>query len=157
MSMHDELIKIIKKDHEELKEIFGKLEKASSKSQREKLVSDLYMEIEPHLEAEEKSLYPELQKHKEAKDSALEAVEEHHVARLVLQEMIDTPANDDRFLAKVIVLKTLVLHHMQEEEGKIFQMFKKTVTDNKVQQVLDSFNKAKAQRKEALEEEAEMA
>jgi hemerythrin superfamily protein len=154
---HDELIKIIKKDHEELKEIFGKLEKASNKSQREKLVGQLFQEIEPHMEGEEKALYPELQKHKEAKESALEGVEEHHVAKMVLQELLDTPASDDRFLAKAIVLKTLVLHHIQEEEDKIFKLYKKTVSDNKAQQVLDNFNKAKTQRKEALEKEPAMA
>jgi hemerythrin-like domain-containing protein len=155
--MHDELIKIIKKDHEEVKEIFGKLEKASNKAQREKLVAQLFQEIDPHMVGEEKALYPELQKHKEAKESALEAVEEHHVAKMVLQELLDTPANDERFLAKAIVLKTLILHHIEEEESKIFQMFKKTVSDNKSQQVLDSFNKAKSQRKEALEKEPAMA
>jgi hemerythrin superfamily protein len=157
MAVHDELIKIIKKDHEEVKEIFGKLEKAGNKSQREKLVAELFLEIDPHMEGEEKGLYPELQKHKEAKESALEAVEEHHVAKMVMEELLDTSANDDRFLAKVIVLKSLILHHIEEEESKIFQMFKKTVSDNKAQQVLDDFNKAKSLRKEALEKESAMA
>jgi hemerythrin superfamily protein len=157
MATHDELIKVLKQDHQEVKEIFGKLEKASSKAQREKLVFQLFQEIEPHLEGEEKALYPELQKHKEAKEDALEAIEEHHVAKMVLKELLDTPAGDDRFLAKSIVLRTLIFHHIEEEEGKIFQIYKKVVSDSKAKQVLDQFNKAKSQRKEALEKEPAMA
>ena len=154
---HDELISIIKKDHAEVKEIFKKLRNEEQAAAREKLVAKLYSEIEPHITGEEESLYPALTKSKDSEQTALEALEEHHVAQTVLKELLDMPGNHERFQAKAAVLKELVYHHIEEEESEVFKAFKKVLNSEQAASVLDDFQKAKSHKKQTMETPAAMA
>ncbi len=49
-----------------------------------------------------------------------EAIEEHHVVKLVLPEIGDTDPSSEPFAAKAKVLKELVVHHAKEEERQMF-------------------------------------
>jgi len=48
-----------------------------------------------------------------------EAYEEHHVVKLVLQELPKVDLDDERFEAKVTVLAELIDHHVEEEEEEM--------------------------------------
>jgi hypothetical protein len=50
-----------------------------------------------------------------------EAFEEHHVVKLVLDELPDVDPEDDRFQAKMTVLSELIDHHVEEEEKEMFK------------------------------------
>jgi hypothetical protein len=49
----------------------------------------------------------------------LEAIEEHHVAKMLIGEMSGMPKNEQWF-AKLSVLRENVEHHIDMEEGEIF-------------------------------------
>jgi hypothetical protein len=51
----------------------------------------------------------------------LEGYEEHHVADVLLDELLDVPPDTDLWKAKVKVLKENVEHHMDEEEDELFK------------------------------------
>jgi hemerythrin-like domain-containing protein len=155
--MHDELISIIKHDHEELKKMFGSLEKEKNSSAREKLVQKIHLEIDPHMAGEEAAFYPALKKTEEGKEIALEALEEHHVAKMVLKELMAMSGSEEGFKAKASVLKELVSHHIEEEESKVFNVFKKVLKSEEAEKVLNGFNQAKSSKKKALEKEPAMA
>jgi hemerythrin-like domain-containing protein len=57
---------------------------------------------------------------KMSKEHALEGLEEHHAAEMVLKELLALDPGDERFKAKATVLKEMIEHHIKEEEDKIF-------------------------------------
>ena len=82
---------MLKKDHEEVKEILGQLKetKDSASKKREELFQKLKVELVPHMKAEESTFYPPLMAKKESREDALEGMEEHHVSDMVLKELGD--------------------------------------------------------------------
>ena len=55
----------------------------------------------------------------------LEALEEHHVVKLVLEELPTVDPEDESFTAKMTVLGELVEHHADEEEEDMFPLASK--------------------------------
>jgi hemerythrin superfamily protein len=155
--MHDELFSVLRKDHEVVKELFQELTETGDRHRREKLVSRLYLEIDPHMLGEEKAFYPSMQKTGEAWESAMKAMEEHHLAKIMLQEVLDTPGDDERFKARAALLQDLVLRHIEEEERTIFEAYARVVSHDEGQGVLDGFEREKKRRREALTKETSMA
>ena len=108
-------------DHEALKQL---LEKAGNEEQpeaREQLLGTIRAELAAHEQMEEQVFYPALQKHDEAKDIVLEGVQEHHVADVILDELMAVSADSDVWKAKMKVLKENIEHHIEEEEGEMFE------------------------------------
>jgi hypothetical protein len=118
--MAHDLMKEIHKDHQEVKSIFKQLIKSEDSSKRKELCGELQEEIVPHMKAEEKAVYPRLMDKKRSKEHALEGLEEHHAAEMVLKELLALDPGDERFKAKATVLKEMIEHHIKEEEDKIF-------------------------------------
>ena len=142
-TMHDQLFKTLKKDHEEVKKIFTRIRESESSSERRSLVDTLRKEILPHMIAEEKIVYASLRERKELWSDALEGLEEHHAAQMILRELAAMSPEDERFRAKATVLKEMVEHHVREEEDKNFRDLKEVLDENKAGQILDSFNREK--------------
>jgi len=57
----------------------------------------------------------------DADEHVLEALEEHHVAKWLLDEIDKLDEDAERFEAKVTVLRESILHHVKEEEGPLFR------------------------------------
>lgn len=149
--MHEQLFQTLKKDHQEVKSLFKKLTEAKQADQRTQLLEQLDLEITPHMRAEERTLYTALQKSKDAKEDALEAFEEHHAARLIMHELQDLSADDDRFLAKSMVLKEMVEHHLKEEEKDIFKDMREAFSADEAGKLLERFNQEKERMKKKLQ------
>ncbi|MEZ4599139.1 MAG: hemerythrin domain-containing protein [Syntrophotaleaceae bacterium] len=146
--MAEKLFDVIKKDHQEVKGIFEKILQTKKSDQREKLLDQLKSEIIPHMTAEEKILYRDLKDEcSECKEDVLEAYEEHHAARLILDELMDLSADDETFHAKASVLQEMVSHHIKEEESTIFKDIKKHMKSDQVEEILQKFEKEKEKAK----------
>jgi hemerythrin-like domain-containing protein len=147
-----EFFELIEKDHQEVKEILEKLEESSDGAvkTREKMFMQLKEEFIPHLKAEEVTLYPALKNQKESRKSALEAIEEHHVAEIVFKELDSLSKNDEVWAAKLKVFKELVEHHIEEEEDQIFKMAQETLASDKMSQIMESFQQEKEKVKKQL-------
>lgn len=141
--MHQELFKTLKQDHQEVKGIFSRLKESDQVSERKKLLEQLQEEILPHMTGEEKVLYPALKKTEEIREDALEALEEHHAAQLILKELAKMSPDHERFRAKVSVLMEMIDHHVEEEEDVIFKDIKKQFSSEEAGQLLESFNQEK--------------
>ena len=84
---------------------------------------------------EEKVLYPVLKSHAEARDIVLEGYQEHHVADIVLKELQRMPPSDERWGAKLKVLKENIEHHIEEEEGEMFKTARAVLSRNQLQEL----------------------
>jgi hemerythrin-like domain-containing protein len=60
-----------------------------------------------------------------------------------------TEPTDEKWLAKVTVLKELVEHHVEEEESEIFKAARKTFDKKQLDQMGEQFEAAKEQEMRA--------
>ncbi|MBI3899442.1 MAG: hemerythrin domain-containing protein [Gammaproteobacteria bacterium] len=115
-----DVFKLLKQDHKEVKGLFKKLQKTSAQKAREKGLQQLALELTVHTAVEEEIFYPRLREEKKLRGTVNESYEEHHVAKRLLEELVQTPIEDERWQAKLSVLKEMIEHHVQEEEDELF-------------------------------------
>ncbi len=146
MATYNDFFEMLKQDHQEVKDIMEEISESSDRATRtrENLFMKLKQGLVPHMKAEEQVLYPKLKAEEESKKDAMEAMEEHHVAELVFNEL-DKMAKDEEFWgAKASVLKDLLDHHVEEEESQVFQDIKEVIPQEEVDQLITDFKDAKS-------------
>jgi len=148
----NEFFQMLKKDHEEVKGILGKLKetKESELKKREEVFLKLRIELVPHMKAEESVFYPPLMAKKESREDALEGVEEHHVSEMVLKELETTQKGEDIWGAKMAVFKELVEHHIKDEESKVFKSAEKALTQDDFEKIMKQFEQEKQKIKKNM-------
>jgi hemerythrin superfamily protein len=125
-------IKLLTKQHREVEALFKKVEKSEDPDERKELMGGIKQSLELHMMLEEESFYPAVRglETKKAEEMVLEAYEEHHVVKLVVAELPKVDPEDERFDAKMTVLKELIEHHVEEEEDEMFKLAKKLDKEN---------------------------
>ncbi|MGE8504486.1 MAG: hemerythrin domain-containing protein [Pseudomonas sp.] len=126
-------IDLLKKDHETVKELLGKLEETTERAvqTRKKLLLKIEQELKIHTELEEKIFYPAFRRAGDKDDAVLtvEAKEEHRaVEALVLPDIKETSPSTLEFAGRVKVLKELLEHHIEEEERDMFPQARKLLS-----------------------------
>jgi hemerythrin superfamily protein len=131
-------IAILLKDHDRVKELFDRFEKAKSSATKEKIIAAALAELKIHAIVEEEIFYPAVRTHV-GKDLMNEADEEHHVARVLIAELDHDGGSDDHRDAKFTVLSENVRHHIDEEEGEVLPKAKELKIDFEAlgQQILE--------------------
>ena len=116
---------LLRSDHEKVRGLFGEFRKAEDDaSEKKRLHEEIDREVSIHATIEEEIFYPAVREveSKKAEDAVDEALEEHHVVKLVLAELPSVDPSDDRFEAKMTVLSELIEHHVEEEETEMFKL-----------------------------------
>ncbi len=114
---------ILKKQHREVKGLFKKIENTEGARERKQLLDQITHALELHTRLEEEIFYPAVRglETRKAEEMVAEALEEHHVVKLVLNDLPTVDPEDERFEAKMTVLSELVEHHADEEEKEMFK------------------------------------
>jgi hemerythrin superfamily protein len=123
-------IELLKKDHRAVDSLFAKFEKLSDGAAKEKkaVVQRIMHELSVHASIEEEIFYPAARKALKPRDGkVLEALEEHHVVKVLLNELQSLSPTSERYKAKVTVLKEMVKHHVEEEETDLFPTLRKKI------------------------------
>jgi hemerythrin superfamily protein len=141
MNLYDSL----RQDHQSIKHILDQMVKTSEAdiTLRTQLFNRLKVEFLAHARAEEKMLYPLLEQHRSSRDQALEGEVEHHAAESMLRELERTDVKDDHWKAKASVLREMILHHVQEEENKLFPKARKIFSEDEAEQLCHRFEDQK--------------
>ncbi|MNY51801.1 DNA nickase [compost metagenome] len=71
-----------------------------------------------HIQIEEELFYPPAKQ--VDGELILEAFEEHHMVKILLEEIEKTQPSNERYVAKLNVLQEILEHHIQEEEQTLF-------------------------------------
>jgi len=123
--------KLLKKQHREVEALFKRIGKTEEASERRRLMDEISAKLTMHTKLEEEIFYPAVREvpTKKAEEMVLEAYEEHHVVKLVLAELPRVDPEDERFEAKMTVLKEMVEHHVAEEEDEMFKLADKIDED----------------------------
>jgi len=150
--MAHKLFSTLKQDHKEVNSIFKKIMATEKADERKELLQTLRLEIQPHLEAEESAVYPTLMEDtsKKIRELAMEAIEEHQATKIVMAELMKCDPGDERFKAKTKVLSEMVNHHIDQEEGMVFETLEELNEDEGLSEILTSFNKAKEKAKKSI-------
>jgi hemerythrin-like domain-containing protein len=127
----------LRKQHREVMKLFKEVEKTEAPRERKRLMTDIANHLKVHTTIEEEIFYPAVKEigTEKAEDMMLEAVEEHHVVDLVLEELPQVDPAADTFEAKMTVLKELIEHHVEEEEQDLFPRVEKKLGDEKLEQL----------------------
>lgn len=124
---------LLKKDHKKVSQLFEEIESASGKSKNQ-LFGQLKKELDVHAHVEEKIFYPALENKQESRDITLEAYEEHKVVKDLLAELA-AGAPGDEWDAKLKVLKENVEHHVEEEEGELFDKAEDVLSEEQIERL----------------------
>ena len=145
-------ISLLKADHVKVKGILRELEPTTERAlkTRTELFSKLKTELTVHEIIEEEIFYPALKEHPKAKDIVLEGYEEHHVVDTVMAELEDLPVDDESWGAKAKVMKENVEHHMEEEEGEMFQKARQVFDRDELEALGTRMERRKTEAQEEL-------
>lgn len=135
MDIYEELTQ----EHREVEDIFAQLQE---KGPQKKLSAELQTQLASHLKAEEKVVYKRFMEEKSLRQTVLEGIEEHKPAERLLKEL-DKTDDKEVWKAKLKVLKEMVQHHVQEEEGTLFPEARKVIDEAEATRLRDAFEKQK--------------
>jgi hypothetical protein len=132
-SRGQDAIVLLTRDHDRVKELFDEFEMLETEEGGEDdkldLVQQICMELTIHTQLEEEIFYPAAIDAIGQLDIMDEALVEHGKAKEQIDQLVSMAPEDDYFDAEVNVLRDMVEHHIQEEEGKMFPKLKKTSVD----------------------------
>jgi len=116
-------IVMLKDDHKIILRAFRDFENAGDAALKTKgrLVEKIIELLTVHTFIENEVMYPRVRELlPELEDDVLESYEEHHVADVLVMELMGMKPDDERFTAKTTVLIESVRHHIEEEEDEWF-------------------------------------
>jgi len=124
-------IELLRGQHEVVKALFSKLEKAGDDAKQE-LFEQIADALAVHAAIEERHFYPATKNARTA-DLLQEAAEEHLAAKRIIADLLEMPPEDPQFDAKVSVLKEDVEHHVEEEENDLFPKVRKMLKQDELE------------------------
>jgi hemerythrin-like domain-containing protein len=112
-------VEMLREDHRKVKELFEQFEEAEERQEKGRTVDTALQELEIHAALEEEIFYPTVREQIDDDEMMDEALEEHHVAKMLMAELREMSPGDERFDAKFKVLAEAVKHHIEEEESEL--------------------------------------
>lgn len=147
-------ISILEDDHDRVRSLFSKMQKAADGgAPREDLVVQVLDELDVHTKLEEEIFYPAFRDAAASSEDAhlyYEAVEEHHIVHLISPEIEQESSGTMTYAAKVKVLRDVIEHHLEEEEGDLFPSARELLRQDE----LEELGERMLSRKQELLEEA---
>jgi len=142
---------LLKDDHDRIKKLLSQIKETTERAEktRGELFSEIKQGLTVHEVIEEEIFYPALKEHPKAKDIVLEGYEEHHVVDEIMGELEGLDPTDESFGPKAKVMAENVEHHIEEEEGEMFDQARRVFDDSE----LEELGRRMAERKETAQQE----
>jgi hemerythrin-like domain-containing protein len=140
-----DMVSVLVKDHNEMKEFFGQLEATSDAKQRRDIADRLTAEVVRHSVAEEMFLYPAARKVLSNGDALVdEELQEHAEAEQLLKQWEGMDGDDPEFMTVYGKIKEGLLHHIdEEEEPKLFPEMQQALSHDEQEQLGQRITMAK--------------
>lgn len=124
-------ITMLKDDHKRVQRLFRSLEKHDTS-----VVPEICQELKIHTQLEEAVFYPAVKGEvPDTTEEVAESMEEHHVAKVLIEELESMSDADEQYFAKATVLMEMVRHHIEEEEGEMFPEIRENLGRKRLQEV----------------------
>lgn len=115
-------VALLKDDHRTVEDLFAQFEKARGEGRKQKLATQICMELSVHAKIEEEIFYPACEG-KVEEELLKEAYVEHDGAKVLIGEILGGEPSDNFYDAKVTVLQEQIEHHVEEEEKRMEGLF----------------------------------
>jgi hemerythrin-like domain-containing protein len=144
---------LLKRDHDKVKGLLQELEPTTERAvkTRAELFSRIKSELTVHEIIEEEIFYPTLKQHPKAKDIVLEGYEEHNVVDTLMGELEALDVEDETWGPKAKVMIENIEHHIEEEEGEMFEKARQVFDRDELEQLGKAME---ARKTEAMSEVA---
>lgn len=135
-------------DHQKVSGIFDRLEMNDGgvAGSRQQLFQQLKTELTVHAHVEETIFYPALKEHEETRELVAEAYDEHAAVKDLLNEMDAMSPGDGGWDDLLAELRENVEHHVEEEEGDLFEQARLVLSDETLEQIGDRIEQEKQRR-----------
>lgn len=129
---------ILKKDHDELKPMLKEL--AAGKEGR---LQEMVDELKAHSEVEEKTFYKPLEGKQKTKELIAEGYKEHKEADKLSKQLMKAKGDREKFVATAKKLQEAVEHHIEEEEGEMFEKAREVLSADQARSIAKEFQEEK--------------
>lgn len=142
-------ITLLRQDHGNVEELFRRFEELGEgdNTAKAQLRDSILEQLAVHAAIEEEAFYPAIRGRVPTVEAdVLEALEEHHLVKLALNELEKLAPTHERFDAKMKILIENVRHHVEEEEGDggLFDQVRNEFTVEELENIGESMEKLKA-------------
>lgn len=121
-------LQLLEMQHQEVEALIEDIEDTDDPAEKQALFAEMADKLAAHSTIEEKIFYPAMM-HERTRELLVESTEEHLSVKRLLADMMDLDASDERFDAKLSVLKEQVRHHAHdEEEDELFPKVRRLVS-----------------------------
>jgi hemerythrin-like domain-containing protein len=140
-------ISLLKRDHDKVKALLRELEPTTERAvkTRQELFDRVKSELTVHEIIEEEIFYPTLKQHPKARDIVLEGYEEHGVVDTLMGELTGLPVEDETWGPKAKVMIENIEHHIEEEEGEMFDKARQVFDREELEQLGTAMEERKAE------------
>ncbi len=136
----------LKKDHKKVHTLLDQLvafSESENSDRWKRVIDEIRDELIPHARAEEALLYNPLRDSEQGKSEAWHGYREHAMAETELRALQAMKAIDVNWTTLAKKLRQDILHHVQEEEGKIFAAAQRLFSDEEARQIGRAFEELK--------------
>ena len=126
---------LIKKDHDEAKDLMARIMRASAPEKRQALLDELKQLVLVHAKTEEATWYAALSEFPEFAEKINHTKEEHDTIEDLFSEVAGLSADQDRFLVLFGEIKMGLEHHFHEEEDEMFPKSQELISDDRADEL----------------------
>lgn len=143
------IFRILIRQHREMDAMLAQLADAESAQHRGTVLPVLELQLLAHAKAEEATLYRELTRAGEKKETR-HAKREHRDIEDALAALTALDYDDERWEAALEHLTKTVDHHVEEEEGDVFETAQEMLAPEVIEALAEAFSENRRQQLEAL-------
>jgi hemerythrin-like domain-containing protein len=134
-------ITLLTDDHKAVKKLFKQyqalVDGSGQESDKRELADQICKALEIHSQIEEEIFYPAVRAAIDDDELMDEALVEHASAKDLVAQIQSMSPGDELYDARVTVLGEYINHHVDEEQGEIFPMAKKSVDTKELGETLE--------------------
>lgn len=139
-----DILELLKRDHQRVDQLLDQIETTDESDERRRaLFAHVTAEIEVHSDAEDQVVYGCLEAREGLEDLVEDARQEHEHIEQMVEELDQTDVTASGWIGKVRELHQLIRHHVDEEEGAIFDRIRETLDAGARERLAEDFLIAK--------------
>lgn len=145
----------LKKDHQKVADLMEQVIASKDPAERQSLFETIKLELTLHADTEEQTFYKAIEdatRSKQVEEKIEHANHEHDEIREYLEKLSTTPVTDELWLETFGEFKHSVTHHVEEEEGEIFEKAKKYLSSQEAKNLAKEMDALKKQTQAQLKE-----
>jgi hemerythrin superfamily protein len=138
-------------DHQKVSNLMEQILATNDKSSRGSLLQQMKELLLLHAKTENATFYKALENNNQTKERIEHAQEEHHEIEEYLTNLGAQESNTDKWFEQFGELKHAVTHHVEEEEGEIFEHAQQVLTNDQAVQLaaeMDALKQKELEQKE---------